>query len=368
MRINPSSNKPNADLQNSVANQPYSILQENDKTVIFLKKPEIIYKKDFISNVIAAAIVSGKTVEINCGKNSPAAKFIASELCSGTMLSELLAQDGIDVLAKESIREGCEIEDDYVVVTIRKVKEQGDIDAVAISNLVFMTDIPYSDLTNQNFVQNVTPSLQTEPLEQNNFFIAPSIDDKEAYEAYIKAIDLYFMDYALNNNPDFVTSGSIDVTFNSLNNKEELILEDSELLPGGMDDSINSILEMLNNSKIIEIKRRNFLGEIDECSVSLKKSFSTGEVIIDLQNNYLSSCEDLVVPLVVGVLNKGISVAVDLGAENDPMLFEDEDHRLNDNISDSIKYRVEQEFDVTEENREFPGNPVKHYLIVFNLI
>ncbi len=365
MRINPS-NKPNTDLQNSVANQHYSILQENGKTIILLKKPEIIYNKDFIANVIAAAIVSGNIVEINCGKNSPAAKFIASELCSETMPSEILAQDGINVLAKESIREGCEIEDDCIVVTIRKVQEQCDIDAVAINNLVFMTDIPQSDLTNQNFIQNVAPSLPIEPLGQNDFFVVPSIDDKEAYEAYTKAIDLYFTDYGINNNLNFVTFGSTDSELSS--NKEELILEDSELIPGGMDDSLKSILEMLNNRKVVEIKRRNFLGEIDECSVSLKKSFSTGEIIIDLQSHYLSSCEDLVVPLVVGVLNKGINVALDLGGEDDPMLFEDEDHRLNDNISDSIKYRVEQEFDVTEENREFPGNPMKHYLIVFKLV
>ncbi len=72
----------------------YSILQKNNKVLIVLNKPEVVYADDFIADIVAGTLLSGKTVEVDCGVKNQASGFISSELLSPDTLNKIFKQDG----------------------------------------------------------------------------------------------------------------------------------------------------------------------------------------------------------------------------------------------------------------------------------
>ncbi len=85
---------PNFAINEASSNNDYSISEKKNTITIIFKRPEIIYKDEFIADVIASNLTRGKTVEINCGKSGRKSEFIASELISRDILNKLYKQDG----------------------------------------------------------------------------------------------------------------------------------------------------------------------------------------------------------------------------------------------------------------------------------
>ncbi len=367
----------------------YDFSQTDKVATITLKKPEIIYNDDFFSDIIAAALLGTRIVELNCGKNSNGAKFIANELTSEEWLEKLSLQDDIPIQAETIIKSipSDKQNNEYVFVIIKKIQEEeekkeknnpDELKLVATispgidnnskqlyfanNDPLFQTDPIYIDSStnipiDENALKKLSESTDPASIKDGTASISPLSKNVES--------NTLFASYPVGNS--FISPIIVsDLDLSGKNYKEEIVLDEVQLVSGDLEDTVNKILDSLNKGKLVEIKLKNFLGEANEYQnpFDISKNCKTNEITIDTRGQNLSGCEEVVVPIIIEFLNRGITIEVDLGSDKDRE--PDDDETMNENIFNSMKYRVTRDFEIVEEQRD-GYTKSKHNFIVFKV-
>ena len=113
------------------------------------------------------------------------------------------------------------------------------------------------------------------------------------------------------------------------------------------EDFIDNISTITGHKLILELNNRNYLGEIADGKLEFKKSKNKNEIII-IPRSTIGNIEQIFNTVVIGFLNKGISVAVNFGSKKNVC-------RQYDDSS------VEPDSSLTEHFKMYPQDTPKVY-------
>lgn len=244
----------------------FSFIEKPLRVIVTLEKPDVIYTDDFASQ-ISAYLLSGKTVEVNCGVDSKKAVFVCQELVSGGALEKIKRQDGQEIKTQ----------------TYTERKRNSFWDFFGKKHLI----VSLTKVKNPK----VIISTQRQPAQEEFAFVplAPALEayDEQDQKLDEEEVDRFFASYGKFTNAP--------------------ILE----LEGPLQDYFQEIEKLIKEHGIVEIKRKDLLGNVDFFGLYVEKEVDNQEIVINLNGQDEVHFEEIFVPLVKYFIEKGERVLVD---------------------------------------------------------
>ena len=350
--------------------KPYTIVEYADRAIVHLNKAEAIYNENFIPTV-ADLLLRKSEIEINCGRKSPGAKFVAEELCSEDIKRRIYTQDhekpeGNDsydftVSIKHSIGffDSPELEN-IIVVIKRKNKDTETKPTVSGNTLYSLNEYNDSYIINiaghdSNGITDIeNPTLYVSYQNQSPVdpelidFLARSLCSQKKDKDYEKTSITISQNY-----DNFLLSSQIISQNTPVVYKEEILLEGY----GPWNDEFNKALSLIEQGKTVVLKKDDPLG-IEETPVSLeiKRGQNKKEVLIDLTNSGIIKCSDVLPKLLTYLLDQDDNVIVNCGFMEANDLAGDVEEYLIPELPCSTTYEIAE--------RELPAGCLHPVLIL----
>ncbi len=261
----------------------FTIHENHSKITVELNRPEIIYTEQFVDQISAAIHISGKNLEINCGPQSFKSQFVAGELTSNEIMDRIRKQDGQNVKAEADIRRvrtgifnffGTK----YVFVIFNNKEEMNSASTDCAEDVDDEVAWGTEDiLVNEESLPMAIPLDENEGASSGNV-----IPDELDFVA--------------------ISGGS------KYSNAPILEIETSII------NYIDDLEKLINEAQIVQIKRKDLFGKVEELGMFVEKDFDTGEIIIHLNGQDEVRFDEIFSPLVMQYLadNKTVLIECDI--------------------------------------------------------